>query len=71
MKCRYVGASPTVLASGRPVAPGETVDTPLTDPHDQQLHTDGLLINTKTPKPPAVVGDETPTRRRRNAKENG
>ena len=71
MKCRYVGASPTVLASGHPVAPGETVSTPLTDPHDQQLHQDGLLIEVKTAKPADPVGDQTPARRRRNSKENG
>lgn len=80
MKCRYVGMSPTVLASGRPVAPGEVVDTPMDDPFDEQLLADGLLLevpdeDTDTAAP-AGDGDETPdkapaSRRRNPKKENG
>lgn len=85
MKCRYVGLSPTVLASGRPVAPGEVVDTPMDDPFDEQLLADGLLLEIpedlddaapqgdgETTDPAAESGDKAPASRRRNSKkENG
>lgn len=45
------------LASGRVLAPGETADLDLKDPHDELLVTDGILVKTETGKPRARKED--------------
>lgn len=56
---------PVSLASGRPLAPGDTGAPDLDDPHDKALVDDGTLIAIET-------GDETPSkpRQRRTKKES-
>ena len=39
-----VSRSAVTLASGRPLAPGETGKPNLKDPHDQALVDDGVLV---------------------------
>ena len=47
------GGHPDTLASGRPIAPGETVPKTAVDPkdpHDAALLADGTLLTPATPK---------------------
>lgn len=49
-KYRHVGRTPIVLASGRPVAPGDTVgNVDPKDPDDRAAIDDGVLVELPTP----------------------
>jgi hypothetical protein len=43
-----VSGSAQTLASGRPLAPGETAESDMTDPHDRALRDEGHLVPTET-----------------------